>query len=555
MRMHTLFRRLVFVATLCAASFTAAQTAPADPVLQAMQAELERSKAQLRLEQMERPYYIEYRIIDEDDYAADASFGALRAEQRQRGRILRAVVRVGDYKQDSYAAGSGDGTLELAPTEDNILALRHQIWLATDRAYKAAIESLSRKQAQLKQFENEKRPDDFSKEQPSQYLGPVAQLQFDAAAWRVTLKAASALYRADQEVQDMEARVLFRAQTRYFINSEGTVLRQPTTMYIVSVNASSQAGDGMRVDRAANFVVATPKELPSQADLRVATEKLIATLASLRKAPVAEDQYRGPVLLKADAATSIFARLVGGSVLGRQPRPGTTSRTVGEFASSYKSRVLPEFLNITDDPTIETFGGRTLLGSYHYDDEGVAAKAVGVVEKGELVNYLLGRQPIRDFPSSNGHGRSAGGQSPGPALGNLFIKSAPATSFAELKRKLIDMCKDRGLAYGYVVESTGNGFNPQVAYRVYVNDGHEELVRGAEFYQLDTRALRSDLIAAGDDPQVDNRMDQVGNSIIAPSLLFGELEIRKTSAARDKLPDYPAPGNATPAKSAGGNDK
>ncbi len=523
-----------------AAALASAQAAPADPVLQAMQAELERSKNQLRLEQMPRPYYIEYRIVDEDDYAMDVAFGALRAEQRQRTRVLRAVVRVGDYKQDSYF-GTGEGTLEVAPLEDNVAALRHRIWLATDSAYKAAIESLTRKQAALKQFENEQGPDDFSREQPAVYLGPPARLEYDAAAWRATLKAVSALYRSDPELQELGARLLFRAQNRYFVNTEGTVLRQPSTVYAVIVSGSTQAADGMRLERAASTVVAAPRELPSADELRAATQKLIATLADLRKAPLAEDQYRGPVLIEPDVADAVVARLVGAAVLGRKPRPGTTSRTLGDYASSFKARVLPEFLSITDDPTQPNFGGRSLLGSYRYDDEGVAARAVPVVEKGELRNFLVGRQPIRDFPVSNGHGRSGAVQAPGPAFGNLFVRASEPLSAELLKRRLLDMCRDRGLAYGYRVESTGNGINPQLAYRVYVSDGHQELVRGAEFYQLDARALRSDLIAAGNEPKVDNRLENIGASVIAPALLFGELEIRRTSSARDKLPDYPAP--------------
>jgi TldD protein len=532
-----------------------------DSVLRAMKVEMDRSRDKLKLENMERPYYIEYTIVDFDFFTADAAFGALRTEQRQRVRLLRAVVRIGDYKRDSFF-GSGEGTVDLLPIDNDEHALRQELWLTTDTAYKAAVESLTRKQAALKQFEGDQGPDDFSHEPVSQYIGPVAKLEFDANGWRNTLQSATALFRKDPELQSLDAQVQFVGQTRYFMNSEGTVVRQPEMSYLVHISGETQASDGMRLSRGRAWVLATPQELPGADEVQAATEKIITTLADLRKAPIVEDEYHGPVLIKADAASNVFARLVGASVQGRKPRPGASSRTTGEYASSYKSRVLPDFLSIVDDPTTTTFSGRRLLGSYQYDDEGVKARSVNLVDKGELVNYLLGRQPIRDFPNSNGHGRASGPLAPIPTMANLFVRNLQPQTVDALKQKLISICKDRGLEYGYIVESVGGGpGNPEVLYRVSAKDGHEELVRGAEFHQLDVRALRNDLIAAGDDAHVDNRLEVVPLSVVAPSVLFGELEIKRSSQGKDKLPDYgppvlkagdqanPKPGTAAGAKS------
>ena len=539
---------IAFAASAAFAQQDATQTAQniaQDPVLRAMKLEMDRSKNQLKLENMERPYYLEYNIIDVDFYTAEAAFGAVRTEQRQHVRLLRAVVRIGDYKRDSFF-GSGEGTVDLMPIDDDEHGLRQELWLTTDTAYKAAVESLTRKEAALKQFEGEQSPDDFSHEPVAQYIAPAAKIEFDANMWRNTLQSATALFRKDAELQWLQAQVQFVGQTRYFMNSEGTVVRQPEFAYLVNVSGETQASDGMRLDRSRSWVVATPRELPSAADVRAATEKVITTLADLRKAPIVEDEYHGPVLLKADASSSVFARLVGASVQGRKPRPGATSRTVGEYASSYKSRVLPDFLSIVDDPTTTTFSGRTLLGSYQYDDEGVKARSVSLVDKGELVNYLVGRQPIRDFPNSNGHGRASGPQTPVPTMANLFVRNLQPQTFDALKQKLLSICKDRGLEYGYIVESVGSGpGNPDLLYRVSAKDGHEELMRGAEFHQLDARALRNDLIAAGDDAHVDNRLESVPLSVVAPSVLFGDLEIKRTSQGKDKLPDYPPPALTT----------
>ena len=549
---------------LCVPSFAFAQEATKgaadsavqqDPVLRAMSLELQRSKEQLRLENMQRPYYIEYSIIDRQTYGVDAAFGAVRQESRRRMRFINASVRIGDYRQDSYF-GEGQGSVDVAPMDNNVEALRHQLWLTTDTAYKAAIRAYTEKQALLKQYEGNDNPtDDFAREAPSQYIGPVAKIDFDTGPLRDAVADATGLYREHQSLQSLDGRIGFIVQTHYYMNSEGTVLRQPDVQYTITIRGNAQAPDGMRLDRDRAWAVATPKELPSADQIRTATEKLITSLEDLRVAPVVDDEYRGPVLFSAGAANDVFSMLVANSILGRKPRPGQTSRTIGEYASSFKGRVLPEFLTLVDDPSVQTFGGRTLAGSYLYDDEGVKAQRVDVVEKGRLVNYLIGRQPIRDFPASNGHGRGSGIGMTQPHIGNLFIQSLQPQSFASMKQKLVEMCRDAGLPYGYIVESIG-AMQPEVLRRVWVKDGREELVRGAEFHQLDARALRSDLIAAGDDVEVDNVSDSVGASIIGPSVLFGELQVRRNSQAKDKLPDYPPPGtklalqNAVPVKDA-----
>jgi predicted Zn-dependent protease len=228
--------------------------------------------------------------------------------------------------------------------------------------------------------------------------------------------------------------------------------------------------------------------------------------------------------------------------LGKRPKPGESARTVGDYASNYKSRVLPAFLSIEDDPTLKTFGGKTLIGSYDADDEGVPAEKVDLVQDGQLVSYLLGREPIRDFPESNGHGRAAPGQSASPGLGNLIVQSTQTLSPEDLKNKLLELCRQENRTFCYYVDTLGGtSYEPRLLYRVYEKDGHEELVRGAEFDELDTRALRNDLVAVGNDPLVGNREGAIPTTVIAPSILFDDLEVKRTDAKNAKLPEYPAP--------------
>jgi predicted Zn-dependent protease len=202
--------------------------------------------------------------------------------------------------------------------------------------------------------------------------------------------------------------------------------------------------------------------------------------------------------------------------------------------------VLPSFLSVMDDPTMKSFHGKSLTGNYEVDDEGVRAQVVPVIKDGMLVDYLLGRMPIRDFPDSNGHGRAAPGQAPNPSIGILMVQPKDPLSSNEIKAKLIGMCKEENKPYGYYVE-TLSGYDPRLLYRVYVNDGHEELVRGAVFNELDTRTLRNNLVAAGDDPLVSNREGAIPSTVIAPSILFDELEVKRTDKKDAKLPEYPPP--------------
>ena len=512
-----------------------------DPVLRAMQKELERSKSKLKLEQMAAPYYIDYRVVDMDGYTAEAAFGALRTNVRTRFRFVRVVVRVGDYKQDSFF-GPGEGVTDFMPLDDDELALRHHLWLATDRAYKAASEAFAAKQAQLKQFTVDRPVDDFAHVEPLQFIGPLAKLEIDPGPWLKTLQDASALYKTDPQLESIDSSLQFQVVNRFFVNSEGTVVRSGEASYQVSFAASTQAADGMQLERTATYPVRDSKELPSAEKFISVATKLVASLKDLRAAPMADEEYHGPILFSAAAASTVFADLVGENILGVKPALGQPARTRGAFASSYKSRVLPDFLSVVDDPTLASFNGKSLLGSYEVDDEGVRAMRVPVIEKGQLVNYLLGREPILDFPASNGHGRARlPFNSPGPSLGNMLVSSSEALPQEELKKKLLELCQQRDLPYGYYVESMAGGRAPRLLYKVWVKDGHEELVRGAAFGDLDARALRNDLIAAGSDSKIESRLLNIPHSIVTPSILFDELEVKRQNIQKSKLPEYPAP--------------
>ncbi len=516
-----------------------------DPVLRAMKIELERSKSQLRLDQMAAPYYIDYHVVDMDGRMAEAAYGALRSDLHMRFRFLRVVVRVGDYKQDSYF-GQGEGTFDFAPLDDDELALRKYLWLATDRAYKSATESLAAKQAQLKQLTIDQPVDDFAHADPIQYIEPLANLEGDAAPWLRAIQDATALYKTDPEVQAMTSSIEFQAVNRYFVSSEGSIVRTGETSHEVRLEASTQASDGMQLDQLAGYVGKELKDLPTAEKFLARATEMIASLKDLRAAPVADEEYRGPVLFSSHAASTVFLDLVGQNIRGLKPNLGQPARTRGAFSASYRSRVLPDFLSVVDDPTLSSYEGRPLLGHYEVDDEGVKAQRVLAVDKGTLVNYLMGRQPIRDFPTSNGHSRTRlPGRPPEPGVGNLIVTTSAKDSPDELKQKLLELCRQREQPYGYYVQNLAGLRAPNLIYRIWAKDGHQELVRGAVFADLDVRSLRNDVVAAGDDAYVGNRTQNILHSIVNPSILFDELEVKRAERNKSTLPEYPPPSLTT----------
>src|SRR5580704_10383651 len=418
--------------------------ATSDPILRALQAELVRSKTKLKMENVDSPFYIEYRVFDVEQYDASAAFGALRDQNRTRLRMIRAVVRLGDYKLDSFF-NAGQGISDILPLDNDELAIRHQVWLATDQAYKRASEAFSNKKSQLKQLNIEQPVDDFAKAEPALSIGPVAKLEVDPAKWTKMLESATAVYRNDPQIQSLNASVNFTVLSQYFVNTEGTVTRHGSAHYQIVLTATEQAPDGMRLERSPQFTANRIEELPTPDEFQKDALNLIKDMNTLREAPVVDEEYRGPVLFSNDAATDMFFELIVPNVLGRRPAPGRPARTVGAFSSSWRARVLPNFMTVVDDPTMETFAWHGLGGSYQVDDEGVTAAPVTVVDKGTLVNYLIGRVPVRDFPASNGHGRASGSGSTAPGPGNLLFRPSKSSTREQLKKQLMDECRDRGM--------------------------------------------------------------------------------------------------------------
>jgi len=534
------------IVTLAVAPVAFAQKPPnTDPLMKAMQAELQREKAALVLPGMQAPYFIEYRMDDVATYEAVANYGALTREEAGHQRILHVSVRVGDYVHDS--SGRGDGSLALGPADNDPAALRYALWIATDTAYKNALRAYAAKQAALKQYQSTRPEHDFAEEKPVVHIAPLVALDLDRTEWKRRIITASGLYATEPSVRSFAADVQYSTSSiravainRYLVNTEGTVLRQGYTGYSGAISVGGQAPDGMRVSRDNDTVGVDAKDLESWPAFRTRVIDDLKSLDELRNAPlVSADDYHGPVLFSGDAATGLFSHLFMPNVLATRPAMGTSARTNGEYAASYKSRVLPDFLSVTDDPLEAKFAGRSLLGAYTIDDQGVPAQSVNVVVNGVLQNFLAGREPIRDYPVSNGHGRAAPAQAARAGSSVMIVKSSQPLTKDALNKRLLSMAKDQGHDV-YAVETLGGPFVPRLLYLVH-QDGTRQLVRGAAFDELDTRSLRSDIVAAGNDPYVDQTLGAIPTTTIAPSLLFDDVGIKRATVEQEKLPYYPPP--------------
>jgi predicted Zn-dependent protease len=402
-----------------------------------------------------KPFFLQYRIEDLDDYQTKAEFGASEGAGRSHQRIARVTVRVGDYKTDS-SGGHGDGSLQLAALNDDPVAVRSALWAATDTAYKSALAAYAQKQAALKQVETPPQADDFSQEKPVISLGEPGKLEVDDAAWVDRIAKMSGLYRTDSTVSARQHEVEYsmaefhaRVTNTWLVTSEGTIVRKTAAEFQESFAAGTQAADGMRLDRSFASSGSSLKDLDSQEAFTKHAVEEIASLSDLSKAPLVEEEYHGPVLFSADAASDAIHELIASAVTAVRPEMGTEARTKGPFASSYHARVLPDFLDVVDDPSLRTLNGKSLLGAYKIDDEGVPAQTVKLISDGKLENYLIGREPVRDFPKSNGHGRAPLTGPARPAISVLDVTAHQGLTEAELDQKLLAIAKDRGLKSVY----------------------------------------------------------------------------------------------------------
>jgi hypothetical protein len=564
---------------LVAALSALAADAPApDPLLAAMKDEIARART-ITVSNLDAPYFIQYLVDEGEGFSVSASLGGLLGRRRNRIRQPAIEVRVGSYKFDNtnFSGGVHGTRYDLGrwPLDASYPVLRRFFWLATDSAYKGAVETISRKRAALRDLTESNPLDDFSHAQPIQYLHDLSRLTIDEDDWAARVRAQSAIFAEYPGLLD--SRVDLDAETGgyYVVNSEGTVVRAAENATLLRARAVSQAADGMLLHDAVTFVALDPAHLPGDAAMNAALREMARNLEALAKAPKGED-YDGPVLFEGAASPQIFAELLGRNLgLTRKPLGAHGGFNASELEGRLGARVLPDSFDVVDDPTQKEWRGRPLFGAYDVDREGVRAQALTLVEKGVLKDFLLTRQPVHGSSASNGHARLPGAFGAAAAgVGNLFVSSSETIAAGDLKKKLIELVQARGLAYGIVVrkmdypstasfdelrrtfstaESAAHPVSsPVLVYKVFA-DGREELVRGLRFRGLNVRSLK-DILVVGDDSTVFDYLDNgaplalvgAGNyttesCVVAPSMIVDDLELHPVEEELPKLPVAPPP--------------
>lgn len=529
------------------------------PLLEILSEELERNFKVLQAKGDPPPYFISCAVTDTEYALVAATHGALQADSGRRSRLLDVTVRVGAPELDNYRPVAGEtaffASAKPIPLEDEPDAIRRAVWLEIDRVYRAAAERLIRIKTQHQVSVSEQEaPPDFSPEEPVRYAEVVPPLAFPAPEWAARLRKLSQEFASFPELLGSRVSVVAQREVKYLVTTEGTRLAHGRRMARLEISATAKAADGMDLADSESFEALDGNPLPGDETILEAIRRIGAVLTRLRQAPVVEP-YVGPAILSGKAAGVFFHEIFGHRVEGHRQKDITEGQT---FAKSVGTRVLPEFLSVIFDPTVRRAAGVDLLGSYRFDDEGVTARRVAVVENGVMKTFLTSRSPIRGFSRSNGHGRRQPGREVVSRQSNLIVESSRQVPAVRLRQMLLEEIRRQGKPYGYYFEHVTGGYTlterrtiqawkviPLVVYRVWADGRPDELVRGADLVGTPLASFAK-IAATSDQVGVFNgycgaESGSVPVAAVSPALLVTELEIQKKPAGEDRPPILPPP--------------
>lgn len=551
----------VWMGCAVAAQGMTAQTA----LLSLLRQELERNFAVLR-QQPQPAYYIGYQVTQLQTTVLEAQAGKLRRSAQQHSRWLDVDVRVGSYEldntrplQEAWSFVDRSGAVQL-PLGDDAQALRHLLWQATADAYERAAERYAKVIASrsVRVQEGDSVPD-FSREPPQRRQRLVPPLRLDTSLWARRLRELSASFAPHPWIYSHRITLQATSAQKFLVNSEGTELAWGENSIFLTIAAQTRADDGMELPLYRAYFAFRPEELPSPDSIRADIESMIELLRRLREAPVLET-YSGPAILSGEAAGVFFHEILGHRVEGHRQKDPQSAQMLRDLLGK---QILPPFLDVIFDPTRRYRDGIPLAGSYEFDDEGVPAQQVVVVERGVLRNFLMNRTPIAEFRRSNGHGRRQPGAQVVARQSNLLVVAHQSLSPQELRERLREECRRQGKDFGllfkvveggftFTTRTIPNAFNvmPLVVYRVYVDGRPDELVRGVDLIGTPLTTF-ANIIAAGSDIGVFNGLcgAESGNipvSASSPSLLVSRIEVQKKAKSDERLPILPPPSVQSP---------
>jgi TldD protein len=559
-------------------------------IIRAMHDEINRSIKSLKIDNLEIPYYIEYRINIKQSYNVGATMGALTQSDCDKTAKLTVNLRVGNYTLDNsnfldfsaFFFGSDDDeetfVSRTIPLDLDYASLRRELWLSTDAAYKQSVEVFSKKIASMKNKVRKDTTPDFTEMQPTKNYDTFLIPSVNIKEFEKLATGLSSIFKKYSEVQASTVNIEYVPETTYYVNSEGTEYVKTNFNSGIEVAGFTQATDGMPL---ANFYSAyslTPDKLPKIDSLEKAIKEIADKICTLRNVKTLEESYSGPILFTNQAAGEIFAQIFAPQLSAQRDlyteQGKQTNDRISMFQNKIGGRVLPEFLSVSDNPSLKEYKGISSFANYNTDDQGIKAQDVDLVVNGYLKALLSSRTPTKRVKVSNGHFRNGGA-----SISNIIMNcdDEHSKSYQELKKKLIDLCKDRELPYGIIIKRIMNSnvfmttfaqlnttglFTPRFnkvmpvieAYKVYP-DGREELVRGTEINNLTAQSFK-DIIFVGKDKNVLNYFSSsVGGLLnyggsqfqtataIIPDLLFEDAEIKLNEEDLPKLPLYASPLN------------
>ena len=509
------------------------------------------------------PYFTALALTDEVSIVLGGTQGTWAGDQHTHARTGDVDLRVGTMKLDNTHKLRDAGWFEGAdrprvqpPLTNDGAVIRAAYLRGLDDAWRSAKRQLIKiRSNDAVKVAREDPSDDYSPAPVSVVAEPATPLALDSAAWRRIVVDSSSVYLDFPEVYDSGVQLVAKATHRWLATSEGTRIADGGQHYRVATWGTTVAEDGMELQVYDYLDVASLDHLPDAAAIRAMSREAAERLVALRHAPVVEP-YSGPAILRGRAAGVFFHEIFGHRIEGHRQKDEDEGQT---FKSRVNQRILPDFLSVVDDPTVAQRNGIDLNGTYGYDDEGVAAQRVQLVDKGILRNFLMSRAPIENFPVSNGHGRRQPGMAVVPRQGNLMVEASRSVPYATLRKMLIEEIKRQNKPFGLIFDDISGGFTftgrsepnafavqPVVVWRVYTDGRPDELVRGVDLIGTPLTTFER-ILAAGDDVDVFNGVcgaesGWVPVSASSPSLLVGEVEVQRREKANDRPPILPPPG-------------
>lgn len=528
-------------------------------VLQAMEAELNRSQNELKLEDYETPYFISYQIKDNEFYSIKGKYGAIVSSDNDRIRRLYVDVRVGDYDFDNSIKGRSGGRAPFhdafnVPLDDDPDAIRAALWQVTDHAYKEALTQYFNKKANNVQDIKDLDSKSFTREKSHTYFGPELELKFNAPEWEGKIRDISSIYKNYKELTNADIVITAQQETVYFVNTEGTKYIRDEVLYSIDAQVVARADDGKEISNYRNLYYVSQEDIPSVEEIKSVVKEMIEETLEMRNAEVLSP-VSVPALLEPEAAGVVFHEAVGHRLEGERQIDDDEGQT---FKGKVGQKVIPDFISIIDDPSKKNLNGAHLMGYYPFDDQGVPGERVVLIENGVLKNFLLSRTPVNGFERSNGHGRASYGRAPIARMSNTIIQSKTEYPQEKLKELLIEEVKRQNKPFGLLIKSMKGGetntssYNfqayratPVVIYKVDPETGEETPVRDIEIVGTPLVSINK-IIATGDDYSVFNgfcgaESGYVPVSTVAPSILVSEIEFQRKSSKKEKLPLLPPP--------------